>query len=330
MVFIIDEVAGFAWYGLSPWATTGTQWFSAAQLPVPPQPQAGGLDISPSFPKDFTGDGVDDLFLGVLGTHFSDGQDRQVLIPGPVANLPDPIWEHASAQSWLVTDMPQLGRSVPSGDVNGDGMVDRCGLEGCDFGPIDGVRDHDFSPPLGDGTFGADLDGDGVDELYTPYNGYVERLPPLPGIAGPPAGTWNAGTVVSAMDPEQDGSDDLYAVISPFNYVKVTAADFLAGTYQPVTLPPTSFPQHIQLGDFDGDGVLELAVEGYDQVQIAEQDGTILLSIQPPPGTVDIGNFGIAMDAGDVNGNGIDDLIIGMTGEDGQAYFVFDPLDCLP
>jgi hypothetical protein len=325
-VFIIDEVAGFAVSGWIPGNPSTTMWWHPSSLPTSPSPDrqiANGGD--PVSAGDLTGDGIDDLAVYRTienGTDMPDGD--LAIVHGPLSAFLTPF---------LTVDILTTGpgRLFACGDLTGDGIADLCGTTGVDAGPPDGVKETTFSPSLlAETSYGADLNGNGVNELYVkgPSNTLVRR-PPLGAVVDLPGATWGSPASHSwPLDPDGDGTDELY-VPTATGMVRIGEAEFAAGTSLPTNLP---LGDNLVSGDFDGDGVHEFAVTVDDGVLLVEADGTERLVLRPQGYTFgSAAPFGRALDVGDVDGNGIDDLIIGMPlPEDGEAYFVFDPLDCSP
>jgi hypothetical protein len=335
-VFIVDGLAGFDWDSFAPFASSGAMWWDAVHLPVPSTTDRVVWQSDVFAPGDVTGDMVNDLLLRVDGSEYPDGVERLVYVPGPVSAVDDPVLDHPSIIEFPnPTDSPAApgGLLMYCGDVSGDGLGDICGSGTIDFGPVDGQTDRRLdwqsgSPSRG---FGADLDGDGINELYLVGSSTIERYEltePAHLIA--PSAIWNGSGAFYAfpVDLDDDGIDSLITLdfSGQGAVVEITDDDFLTNTARPTGFT-TGF-LHVVAGDFDGDGQDELAFGG-NPVVILEKDGTELLYIEPTPGLVF--NFGMVMAAGDVDGNGIDDLVIGApTTEHGKAFFVFDPLDCLP
>ncbi len=336
-VFIVDGMAGFDWFSQAPFASSGAMWWPYTALPVPTTTDRVVLQSSIFAPGDVTGDGIDDLFIRVDGSEYQDGVERVVYVPGPVSAVPSPVLEHPSVLEFPTTfedPAPPGGLPMLCGDVSGDGLGDMCASGTIDLGPVDGVVDRtlDWQSGAPSRGFGADLDGDGTNELYLVHSDEIERYDLTQDTPStPPDATWHGAQAFYAfpVDLDGDGVDSLitFGQGTQGTIVEITDADFLANTSQPTDIT-TGFI-HVVTGDFDGDGSDELAFGGNTSVVILETDGTERLRIEPEPGLVF--GFGSVMAAGDIDGNGIDDLAIGApTTEWGKAYFVFDPLYCLP
>ncbi len=334
-VFIAGEIVGFSWDADAPWASTGVMWYHHSELPVPTGPGRTVIGASVYAPGDVTQDGIADLSIGVDGSEFPDEQFRHFYLPGPLANYSDPVLEHPGIIEFIpqaLNGIPYApaGRAIECGDIDGDGFDDSCGHAAVDFSPVDSVPDwtlEDFAGVIHG--MAGDLDGNGTDELYLAYVDHIDRYEYTTGVpSSPPTATWTGPGTQQAFiaDLDGDGIDGIITTDSyPGNLVEITDADFHANTS--TSLGIEALWGDAIVGDFDGDGALELAsaYPAGTHVLIEELDGTEKLRIEFDAELV--ANFGHEMDAGDVDGNGIDDLVIGApASETGQVFFLFDPL----
>jgi hypothetical protein len=275
---------------------------------------------------DFNGDGRTDVFLT---SQF--GYANVLLGAGDGSFLTARRYETGLAVN------PNLGQALEgarAADVNGDGIPDLILLEADNFGRVDvalGNGDGTFqamrSFPLGlsgvpsEVAFG-DINGDGKVDLVvaSPSDSTVSillgngdgtfqpRLILSPGVAP---------TDIVLTDINKDGKLDL--VLGVFD----TGARILLGngdgTFQnPVSVALPGSSVRIVVRDFNGDGNLDLAAlqpgavhnfsEDNSQIYVAlnRGDGTFL-----PAVTYSTSSAAWSMTSGDVNGDGIPDLITG-------------------
>ncbi|WP_342449561.1 VCBS domain-containing protein [Falsiroseomonas frigidaquae] len=270
----------------------------------------GNAGFSVSFAGDVNGDGFADVILGapqlgsatyageayvVFGTASGFGVDvggRQVI---DVATLD-------AAQGFIIQGaaaIDRTGYSVSSaGDVNGDGFVDLIvgAMYSTGGAPRAGTAYVVFGTASG---FGAEVDGRQVIDLATldAAQGFV--------IQGAAAGHRAGNSVSSVGDVNGDGFADLI--------VGAAASDvngYFAGE------------AYVVLGGAAGFGV---DIGGRQVIDVASLDATQGFVIQ---GSEPSGGAGASVSsAGDVNGDGFADLIVGVPfagqGENGEAYVVF-------
>ena len=151
-----------------------------------------------------------------------------------------------------------------------------------------------------------------------------------------PVPVGNSPRSVSVGDWDGDGDLDLAATTAG-DIVRIFfnggSADF---SEDPLKSPLIGFvgPRSIIAGDFDNDGVLDLAVgnSGAANVTILINDGTGTFP-QPLPPPVPVGNNPQTLIAGDLDGDGDLDLAVTTSGDrvrllfnDGSAIFSEDPL----
>ncbi len=320
-LFIIDSLVGFTWTPSAPFETEGALWWNHSLLPsstvdrtiVPGSVYDAG---------DMTGDGIDDL---IAWSGSTEEPESIAILPGPVDQFTQPVLE--SPDALPAPDFPLhlfdfAEAIIPHcGDLNDDGLEDLCSTFEVHLTPFDGTPD--WTRPFDPNDYGlaADLDGDGVNELYIVDQFDVERVT---FAASPAAGLFEGlSHYYWVLDLDEDGTDSLYT--HGFGGVRqITNADFLAGTVQD-TVFNGELPRTMREGDFDGDGVLEVYMGFSSKVLLAESDGTVVLEIVADSNALTGYPTGVAV--GDADDNGIDDLLIGGGYE---TFYVPNPLDCLP
>ncbi|BBK43111.1 hypothetical protein STVA_31310 [Allostella vacuolata] len=267
--------------------------------------------FSVSSAGDVNGDGTDDLIIGARAAGLSSRMfaGASYVVFGRSAGHPDPF-ESALELSALdgsdgfvingVTSFDWSGHSVSSaGDVNGDGIDDL--IIGAWGGDPDGRtyagasyvvfgRSAGTPDPFGSTLELSDLDGS---------NGFV--------INGAGVSDFSGWSVSSAGDVNGDGIDDL--IIGAYR-ADANSADAAGATYVVFgrcTADPDPFGSAIELSDLDG------------------SNGFVLNGLA----ISDFSGFSVSS-AGDVNGDGADDLIIGAKNADpdsrgnaGVSYVVF-------
>ncbi len=333
---------------------SGDQHWSQASPGVKGKAQKDDYFGSALASGDFDGDGYADLAIGVPYDHVGDvhnagavnilyGSKRGLTAAGDQrwsrANLPGPPQKNGS-----------FGQSLASGDFNGDGRWDLAiGVREGDgdhgsvialLGSPEGLiskgatslrRSMTGAPPVDHAEFGAtlaagDLDGDGRDDLAV-GSGYVGCTTPsgdCPRDQGD-AGVFYGGPVGLTAEGCQLFSQD-----SPG--IEDDAEDW------------DSFGRSLAIGDFDGDGVGDLAVGVPGELQPACPscgEGAVNILYGSPDGLTSAGSrifyepdpgvppddyddrFGSALAAGDFDGDGQDDLAIGAPWEAQRWGVVF-------
>lgn len=307
---------------------------------------------------DFDDDGFDDLAVGVPFDNVTDGGEHDgavnVLYGGPgglsgsgdqLFNLETPGLKGALEGGKGGT---RFGRTLAAADFDGDGFDDLAiGAPGEDVqgvqnagavhilhGSSSGLsagndqRWHQNQPNIADDAeafdhFGrslstGDFDGDGFDDLAI---GSEEDLPFA--IAQETFGDDGAVNVLYGSSGGLSASGD------QFWHQNQTGVMGDAGTFE-------HFSQSLASGDFDGDGFDDLAIGvPNDNIDMVDDSGSVNILYGSSQGLTasgdqlwhqgvsgvmsDIGtdeHFGFALVAGDFNGDGRDDLAIGIFGED--------------
>lgn len=261
---------------------------------------------------DFSGDGV-------LDVAFNYG-----VLDGPF-ELPYTFDRDARAE-WA-------GTRVAACDANGDGQPDLCGSQGLDLGPVDGVPESTWGPGSGlpDEHIAIVALG-GTDTVITaaPLFGDTDRLARFPlDVLGPidvaDVESWFYPNVfvldaLASHDPDGDGTDEL--LMCGTQAGQTTLWRFDAFPSAPMPLLRLNAPcRALELADFDGDGVNELAIGLAARIDIVELDGSLLATHvgRVLPGRDDLG---ASLDSADVNGDGRADLLAGAPNSGAGAVYL--------
>jgi VCBS repeat-containing protein len=330
---------------------------------------------------DINGDGIDDVILGASGHRQKDqGHAGKAYVVFGTTEGFDPTFDLGSldgTNGFVISGMNEddaLGYKVASaGDVNGDGINDMIvggyGVDG--GGPNAGAAFVVFGV---DTSTGAGFDPLIEVAMLDGTNGFA-----LPGIA---AETFAGHSVGSAGDVNGDGIDDLVigaygsdlrgkvdvgAVYVVFGKDTATEGDF-AATIDLAALDGTdgfvlrgsdtggSAGRNVaSAGDLNGDGIDDILIGGFGYNASTDQDGTVYVVFGRDTAvegdffhTINLatldGESGFVIEAaapgdlfgrsfasvGDINGDGIDDILIGAPDADpngltgaGMAYLIF-------
>ncbi|HRE91964.1 MAG TPA: FG-GAP-like repeat-containing protein [Myxococcota bacterium] len=249
----------------------------------------------------------------VFGSSFA--RDATATIAGLPAALE---WAAPQRVTLTVPSAPTRTGEVPIVITNPDGQS---GTNATPFRLFDGLA---FEPPRTlpfdalPGRFVAgDVDGDGTDDLVFPLSGAIQVA-----RQGQTAGRFGSTTALSGCDPyavavldatgaSGDGLADIVAVcVDGLKVFESTAGGLptlVAGT--PNAIAPS---RQIAAGHFDDDAFLDLAVLTYSDPGLTlfkgAGDGTFTASAP-----ISLSSNPAWIDAGDLNGDGLDDLVTAHT-----------------
>ena len=270
---------------------------------------------------DFNGDGKPDIAVtgGISGSVVS------ILINNGDGTFKSPVNYSVSGNVL----------ALAAADLNGDGKLDLVVPSGGTSATISVLLGN------GDGTFGspivytsnllsiysasiavADFNGDGKLDLAltnseNPANAVAIVLGNGDGTFQNPPLLYSAGLLPAAvvnLDVNGDGKPDLavaggYGVLSYFSLT--TLINRGDGTFpNPITWPVLQFPYSAVVGDFNGDGHMDIATTSFTQaggvsVLLGKGDGTFQAHLDSPTG-----QSPAALAAGDFNGDGKLDLVV--------------------
>lgn len=301
-----EEGAAFVYYGSSQGLSLTPDWKVESNL------KDTQLGYAVGGAGDVNGDGYDDVVVGAR--MFTRGHEREgaiYLYYGSPAGLSNSAaWSFESNQVGAM-----LGHTVGiAGDVNGDGYDDVfAGAPYFDYGDVDEGRIFVF---LGS-AIGLKAIPDWVAE-------------------GDQAGAWFGSAASRAGDVNADGYDDL--IVGAWSYDREQVDEGAAFVYlgSPTGLNPSpawsvdgnqsgeGFGIAVgTVGDTDQDGFDEVAVGAHLYSLDQPNEGAVFVYRGSPTGPSKIANwwaggnknetwFGYSMGAaGDVNGDGCDDLVVG-------------------
>ena len=293
---------------------------------------------------DFNGDGAADLAVGVPGQDVDGKLDSgavQILYgTSPQGFVPTgtQLWHQDSLSvAGYAEEADLFGSALAVGDFDGDGHDDLAvGVFGEDIGAEDsaGAVNVLYGSATGLSAYGNQI-------WYEGHNG-------LDGVAE--ADDW-FGAALAAGDFDGDGRDDLAigiksedaGLISDAGRVVVlygTATGLSAAGSQSwdddvhdVVESKDYFGETLATGDFDGDGYADLAIGAPREDLVLTLDaGRVVILYGSPGGLTSEGNQGFclqdytandryahALAAGDFNGDGFDELAVGIPYEDWYA-----------
>ena len=234
------------------------------------------------------------------------------------------------------------------GDCNLDGVLDACQVD--EVATFPGTNDF-FEPSNRAGEFvgGGDLNGDGhVDLVFSERERVFVHLggPDFDGVADFALDTRQDALFVGDVDG--DGLDDLLVTKYPrtFGDTQVTLyrGDATAVLVQDVTIVSpegdVDFGIAFALADVDGDGPRDLLVGAPESGRLSAQSYVFVYATNPldgipeqiwTPGELNSDGFGRSLvNAGDLDGDGLDDVVVGEPNQSGQAFVFFSRVGSAP
>ena len=262
---------------------------------------------------DFNGDGIPDLVVGGPSTNDST----------PTVNLMLGNGDGTFTTSTLFPTQLFYTSSIAVGDFNGDGKADLAVLGYGSLYILLGNGDGTFniSAPSGYSSgFVAvgDFNGDGIQDLAVLCQTGSKNIVYIllgngDGTFTPVAGSLTVGEVIGSIavgDFNGDGKADLAVTNQIDNSISYggSSVSILLGngdgtfTAAPTIENPPTQPRSVVIGDFNGDGIQDLAVAGYStQIFLGNGNGTF------KPSTI-LYASGSSITVGDFNGDGKADL----------------------
>lgn len=302
-------------------STAGLGWLMAQT------PAFGGSTPVAETTADFNGDGIPDLaVLSSSGYSASTGPYSLTIFLGN---------GDGTFTAGSTTSLPALasesGLSMVAGDFNGDGKVDLALLSA---GTYSAVSEVTILLSHGDGTFAAaqtstaftqesygggpeavvavDLNGDGKLDLAMVGQAANDGVGVLLGNGD---GTFRAGTtfasgndygLIATGDFNGDGIPDL--VVTNFYQDNSNPTIFLGkgdGTFTSMPMPVQLdyFPTSVVVGDFNGDGILDVAFSDLTGIEIALGNGDGTFS-ETPASPISVSSELYSLRVGDFNHDG--------------------------
>jgi hypothetical protein len=310
-------------------ATLGTPTFSESFIPAQTPPMQTGNSPAIAGVGDFNEDGIPDLAIENAGDDtvsiLLGKGDGTFLAAAAIPAIGTPPCETISLQS---------NCAIVVGDFNDDGHADLALTSGNDNTVVifKGNGQGSFTPfsgsPIAVGNFPealkiGDFNNDGIQDLAV-ANAKDSTISILLGNGD---GTFTAASAspisagigsfpffLAVGDFNGDGNADLAVVNGQDNSVSILLGNGEGG-FTPAPGSPIGFPSAsglcpIVAADFNGDGVIDLAVAAFDTnavyILLGNGDGTFALPSQP----IGVGPNPFSMTALDYNGDGYTDLAV--------------------
>ncbi|NOY27009.1 MAG: hypothetical protein GXP62_14155, partial [Oligoflexia bacterium] len=297
-----------------------------------------GRDVgTPSAPIDYRWTGS-----GWLAR--TDGTFTPAAGPAPTAEPPAPPTSSKGyyLASYTTSDPGSWPESVAVGDVTDDGHNEIVLATTYYFDPdndghvfiydqdSDGTLNLLISAPFTADTYAStaglttcDLDEDGAQDIVVGTDTGVSVLlaDGAGGLLPYTEYTGDRSVVVQCMDLDGDGHLDVIASGSSM------AADIFPGDGTgtlgtPVTV--AGMAQDADLADLNGDGYIDLAVDQISSPELSVYDGDSSGGFAAAAGTFSTGELANGMGAGDLNGDGLDDVVVSGWGNSPVDLYIFE------
>jgi hypothetical protein len=289
---------------------------------------------------DVDADGYDDVLIGANG--YSGNTGAVYLVYGPMSG--DESLAAADIRFTGESGGDRMGAGVAgAGDVNGDGYADvlmgaygasHLGVGGGKAYLINGPVDHDVPVASADAMFYGEMDYD--------YAGIAVAG------AGDVNGDGNDDVLVGAYANDEAGNlaGKTYLLLGPLSgWIGLASAD---ATFLGESAEDKSGRQLAGAGDVDGDGYDDFLIGAYQNDGGGANAGRAYLFFGPQSGAMDVDDATAVLTGeyagdsagasvaggGDVDGDGLDDILIGATGFDlvgsgsGMTYLLTGPVVC--
>ncbi len=272
---------------------------------------------------DVDGDGADDLFVGAPDNDDTGSRAGAVYLFGG-GDVSGALDTSDALAEWTgpATGTPRAGTSLATGDLNGDGYVDLA--VGAPYGDGNTTDAGSVYIVYGSGSAATGITALGADAQIDGMNvsdqlGAALAFGDLDGVGG--------DDLILAATYDDDGASNAGTVY-------VVGGAPLSGDYDIDTLATCSFStpgsgarlgSALLVADLDGSGILDLAVGAPAEDTSYTDGGKVYVAVDPGAtcpaaanlsdtivsGTATSANVGSSLTAGDIDGDGVDDLIVG-------------------